>query len=101
MAARFALMASDSCAAVAAQIAASCRPVAAEITNDFRRDRAAMLAMAGALKLQATSVDRSVLDALDYVREFTVNGLRLVVPKWTINAGPGPRDHLGRFRSST
>ena len=29
-AARLALMASDSCAAVAAQIAASCRPVAAE-----------------------------------------------------------------------
>jgi hypothetical protein len=30
-----------------------------------------MLAMAGALELQATSADRSVLDALDYVREFT------------------------------
>ena len=30
-----------------------------------------MLAMAGALELQATSVDRSVLDALDYVREVT------------------------------
>jgi hypothetical protein len=53
-------MASDSCAAVAAQIAANCRPVAAAITHDFRRDRAAMLAMAGALELQATSVDRSV-----------------------------------------
>ena len=66
--ARFALMAADSCGGVAAQIAASCRPVAAAITNDFRRDRAAMLAMDGALELQATSVDRSVLDALDYVR---------------------------------
>ncbi len=30
-----------------------------------------MLAMAGALELQATSVDRSVLDTLDYVREIT------------------------------
>ena len=67
----------------------------------FRRERAAKLAMAGALKLQATSVDRSVLDALDYVREFSVDGLRLVVPKWTINAGPVLRNHLGRFRSST
>lgn len=27
-----------------------------------------MLALAGALKLQATSADRSVLEALDYVR---------------------------------
>ena len=35
-----------------------------------------MLAMAGALELQATSADRSVLDALDYVREFSVDGLR-------------------------
>jgi hypothetical protein len=43
-------MASDSCAAVAAQIAASCGPVAAAITNDLRRDRAAMLAMAAALE---------------------------------------------------
>ena len=30
-----------------------------------------MLAMAGALELQATSAYRSVLDALDYVPEFT------------------------------
>jgi hypothetical protein len=30
-----------------------------------------MLAMAGALEQQATSVDRSVLDALDYAREVT------------------------------
>ena len=52
----FALMASDSCAAIAAQIAASCRPIAAAITNDFRRDRAAMLAMAGALELQGPAV---------------------------------------------
>jgi len=50
-----------------------------------------MLAMAGALELQATSVDRSVLDALDYVREFSVDGLRFVVPKQTINAGPSPK----------
>ena len=50
-----------------------------------------MLAMAGALDLQATSVDRSVLDALDYVREFSVDGLRFVVPKRTINAGPSPK----------
>ena len=41
------------------------------VARHFRRDRAAMLAMAGALELQATSADRSVLDALDYVREFT------------------------------
>jgi hypothetical protein len=60
-----------------------------------------MLAMAGALELRATSVDRSVLDALDYVREFSVDGLRLVVPKWTIQCRAGSRDHLGRFRSST
>ena len=47
-----------------------------------------MLAMAGALELQATSVDHSVLDALDYavldaldyVREFSMDGLRFVVP---------------------
>ena len=63
-----------------------------------------MLAMAGALELQATSVDHSVLDALDYaswtpwttrpgrpglrvldaldyVREFSMDGLRFVVPR--------------------
>ncbi len=40
-----------------------------------------MLAMAGALELRATSADRSVLDALDYVRESSVGGLRFVVPK--------------------
>ena len=44
----------------------------------------------GAWELQATSVDRSVLDALDYVREFSVDGLRFVVPKRTINAGNRP-----------
>ena len=35
----------------------------------FRNDRAAMLAMAGALGLEATSADRSVLDLLEHVRE--------------------------------
>lgn len=39
------------------------------VARHFRNDRAAMLAMAGTLDLQATSADRSVLDALDFVRE--------------------------------
>ena len=41
------------------------------VARHFRRDRAAMLAMSRALELQATSADRSVLEALDYAREFT------------------------------
>jgi hypothetical protein len=39
------------------------------VARHFRNDRAAMLAMVGTLDLQATSVDRSVLEALDFVRE--------------------------------
>jgi len=41
------------------------------VARHFRKDRAAMLAMAGALELEATSADRSVLQALDFVREYT------------------------------
>ncbi|MGH3237904.1 MAG: Tn3 family transposase, partial [Streptosporangiaceae bacterium] len=37
----------------------------------FRKDRASMLAMAGALDLQATSADHSVLAALGFAREHT------------------------------
>ena len=39
------------------------------VARHFRNDRAAMLAMAGALRLRATSADTSVLDLLGYVRE--------------------------------
>lgn len=39
------------------------------VARHFRNDRAAMLSMIGALDLQATSADRSVLAALDFVRE--------------------------------
>lgn len=39
------------------------------VTRHFRNDRAAMLAMVGALRLEATSVDSSVLDLLGHVRE--------------------------------
>ena len=39
------------------------------VARHFRNDRAAMLAMVGVLDLQATSADRSVLEALDFVRE--------------------------------
>ncbi|MGH3276614.1 MAG: Tn3 family transposase, partial [Streptosporangiaceae bacterium] len=39
------------------------------VARHFRNDRAAMLSMAGALDLQATSADRSVLAALEFVRE--------------------------------
>jgi TnpA family transposase len=38
------------------------------VARHFRNDRAAMLAMVGALALEATSADRSVLDLLDHVR---------------------------------
>jgi hypothetical protein len=38
------------------------------LARHFRNDRAAMLAMVGALGLQATSADRSVLDLLEHVR---------------------------------
>ncbi|MDQ2790079.1 MAG: Tn3 family transposase [Actinomycetota bacterium] len=39
------------------------------VARHFRNDRAAMLAMAGALGLRATSADHSVLDLLAHVRE--------------------------------
>src|SRR5664279_1538148 len=39
------------------------------VARHFRNDRAAMLAMVGALGLEATSADRSVLDLLGHVRE--------------------------------
>jgi len=39
------------------------------VARHFRNDRAAMLAMAGAPGLEATSADRSVLDLLEHVRE--------------------------------
>ena len=39
------------------------------VARHFRKDRAAMLAMVGALDLRATSADTDVLDLLDYVRE--------------------------------
>lgn len=39
------------------------------VARHFRKDRAAMLAMVGALDLRATSADTAVLDLLDYVRE--------------------------------
>jgi hypothetical protein len=39
------------------------------VARDFRKDRAAMLAMVGALGLEATSADRSVLELVDYLRE--------------------------------
>jgi hypothetical protein len=42
------------------------------VTRHFRKDRAAMLAMVGALDLTATSADRSVLELLDYMREHTM-----------------------------
>jgi TnpA family transposase len=38
------------------------------VARHFRNDRAAMLAMVGALALEATSADRSVLDLLEHVR---------------------------------
>ena len=41
------------------------------VARHFRKDRASMLAMVGALDLQATSADHSVLAALDFVREYT------------------------------
>jgi len=39
------------------------------VARHFRNDRAAMLAMVGALGLEATSADRGVLDLLGHVRE--------------------------------
>jgi TnpA family transposase len=39
------------------------------VARHFRKDRAAMLAMVGALDLRASSSDTAVLDLLDYVRE--------------------------------
>ena len=41
------------------------------VARHFRNDRAAMFSMAGALELEATSADRSVLVALDFVREYS------------------------------
>jgi hypothetical protein len=42
------------------------------VARHFRKDRAAMLAMVGALDLHATSADASVLELLDYVRGHTM-----------------------------
>ena len=58
----------------------------------FRNDRAAMRAMVGALGLEATSADRSVLDLLghvrehaaltrDYIREKTLEGQLAATPR--------------------
>jgi hypothetical protein len=41
------------------------------VARHFRKDRSSMLTMVGALDLTATSADRSVLRALDFVREYT------------------------------
>jgi hypothetical protein len=41
------------------------------VARHFRKDRAAMLAMVGALDLEATSADASVLELLDYIRGHT------------------------------
>lgn len=42
------------------------------VARHFRKDRAAMLAMIGAIELHATSADDSVLALLDYVRGHTM-----------------------------
>jgi hypothetical protein len=58
------------------------------VARHFRNDPAAMLAMAGALRLQATSADTSVLDLLGYVRGHAAL-TRDYIPGHVVVAGAG------------
>jgi TnpA family transposase len=64
------------------------------VARHFRNDRAAMLAMVGALRLEATSADRSVLAALDFVRQHAGHTRDHVADQ--VEAGLPVRDAAGQ-----
>ena len=71
------------------------------VARHFRKDRAAMLAMVGALDLRATSADTAVLDLLDYVREHAMLTRDHIpdhvgVVRRERHAGAGPRREAAR-----